>query len=1448
MAVGSCNPVTDTIGLTVVVPAGIDTVQPIFYITDLLNNPIADNDPATTVGTAVTLGTLGIPEGACSHQDVFYVYGFDDCDGGITELAALAATVSTVPEGNSPATQVSVSADGNGRYVLEVQWGVGTSTVRLIGRDASGNIAHGSEGLRLTAQIEDNRDPEVRVLGNSQYTIPVCATTVSGTIAVQVEDQCDQPVDFDNLQVSFGGASGVINFTGSNYREYLVTFPQEGSYTLSVGYTDAGGNQVSYQQTIVVQRAMANEPPVIYAFTETYTAPACADGLLLNYGFMITDDCEPIDTAAVEFEGGSSGLTLANGFAYVEHQGDRVCYFEVSGPMISGDHYITIRYGGQTATRLLRVMSNPDLLPPQLYHPAGAMLVEVAYCDGLPVSIPLAIAAEDDCGGEVSLQLTLLADSTRATISSGAAGYTAIVNEAGTYPVTITATDASGNMREAGFELVVRQTLQSDLHCIDTVVVELSGTYSRPFTADELLTGSFGCLSSQLFNVQILDGYTANGHILDGPGLFPYRISLLLPPPVSGFTGPLAAGQWESSLPANGSGILFSPDTLTLTGPAGSYCHEGDGILATVAMPAAGSLSFSYRWQNADPGWDTLLIRAGDEILLQSTAASLQGSLSRRFEAGEQISLLVRSTDCAMGGGVLYVTQWLFVPDDPAAGISFTNCRGYIRAESDEPADVSCPPTVAVCFDNEVVFLDALATVPAADSPRSTFFGPGVSAFDAAAGLYNFDPMAAGTGQHTILYQYQYLDGHVDSCTFVIDVLPSPEPVITGDLVHCGDTSVLVAGQGFAFYEWNTGDMTASINISPVEPTLYEVVVSDENGCTGTASVTVAPAEPPAAVISGDLTLCRGDSTTLSAAAGLAYAWSNGDTLAHISVQPLVTTNYRLTVTNEAGCSSSAEVTVVVNPLPAVDISGDTLVCTAGGSSLTASGGGSYLWSTGATSPGILAAIPGTHSYAVTVTDANGCQNHASLTVTIGDFERPVMRCADDQTVVLAAADCSYTVGTDEWHPEVSDNCSLEQLSFVLSGASVGSGTGSLSGTVFNAGITILRWLASDAAGNSDSCSLLVEVRDQTPPVLACVALQEIVFNGQSVVSIDPATLVSLAIDACGALSLSASLSSVSCAQLGQSLPVTVTATDAQGNSSSCQTVVSVTGLPCQWTAPVDGINCEGESSVSYDVATATYTLYVDDCQQSPPANVDELSYAYLPLCGNRSYIEARIDSIEGTGFAGISIRESSSPGARKVQLMLSETRNTVRRELRTSTNGNVAGINFTRNNTRWLKLWRRDNQVIGYVSSTNTASFSQLFAINMTFGSCAELGLVLVQTTPGPVRAVFSGVSTMLQPLQPEDPGLGQGSELQPALTERSIFPNPTQGQVWLDLSRFLGQSLDIEVQDMYSRRLRSVTVEPLEDALYSMDLSDYASGVYLVRITDARGGVHTGRVVLQR
>jgi hypothetical protein len=279
--------------------------------------------------------------------------GFDSCDGAIIAANAVTASIVTVPASVNPGSQVSVSTDGAGIYLIDAQLAVGTSTLTISLRDAAGNVT--SRTLNVT--VTDNIDPVLSLQGNSQYVIPVCSTSTTGIMTVQIDDACDQSINMNNLVANFGGATAVVNFTGSNYREYVVSFPAAGSYLVSATYTDANGNIALIDQIITVVQSSTNQLPTIVATAETVTLPACTTTGSMVYGFTISDDCEPVNISGVVFNGGSSGLPTLSGTGFVRTMaaGPNAVYFEVQGTVSAGVHNLSISYGGQTATATLTV-------------------------------------------------------------------------------------------------------------------------------------------------------------------------------------------------------------------------------------------------------------------------------------------------------------------------------------------------------------------------------------------------------------------------------------------------------------------------------------------------------------------------------------------------------------------------------------------------------------------------------------------------------------------------------------------------------------------------------------------------------------------------------------------------------------------------------------------------------------------------------------------------------------------------------------------------------------------------------------------------------------------------------------------------------------------------------------------------------------------------------------
>jgi len=82
--------------------------------------------------------------------------------------------------------------------------------------------------------------------------------------------------------------------------------------------------------------------------------------------------------------------------------------------------------------------------------------------------------------------------------------------------------------------------------------------------------------------------------------------------------------------------------------------------------------------------------------------------------------------------------------------------------------------------------------------------------------------------------------------------------------------------------------------------------------------------------INGKTQICNGDSTVLTAVADMpvqSYVWNNGGTTANIIVHPDAETVYGVTVTDEGGCTVSANFNVTVLSNPVATISIKPIIC-----------------------------------------------------------------------------------------------------------------------------------------------------------------------------------------------------------------------------------------------------------------------------------------------------------------------------------------------------------------------------------------------------------------------------------------------------------------------------------------------------------------------------------------
>ncbi len=221
-------------------------------------------------------------------------------------------------------------------------------------------------------------------------------------------------------------------------------------------------------------------------------------------------------------------------------------------------------------------------------------------------------------------------------------------------------------------------------------------------------------------------------------------------------------------------------------------------------------------------------------------------------------------------------------------------------------------------------------------------------------------------------------NGCTGVAAFDVTELASLAPVITGNLEFCeGSGTILDAGTGYTSYVWSTGEISQTIGV--IDEGNYGVMVTDADGCSGSAIVTTTVHPNPVVTIGGSSTYCIGGYTILDAGAGYAmYHWSNDSIAQFITVSsPGI---YSVDVIDIFGCAGSASVTVAESTSLSPVITGTPAFCENGSTTLNAGFGfATYLWSDGSNSQNLTVTAAGI--YEVTVSDNQGCSGSSSVSI-----------------------------------------------------------------------------------------------------------------------------------------------------------------------------------------------------------------------------------------------------------------------------------------------------------------------------------------------------------------------------------------------------------------------------------------------------------------------------------
>jgi len=561
-----------------------------------------------------------------------------------------------------------------------------------------------------------------------------------------------------------------------------------------------------------------------------------------------------------------------------------------------------------------------------------------------------------------------------------------------------------------------------------------------------------------------------------------------------------------------------------------------------------------------------------------------------------------------------------------------------------------------------------LNSTPAAGSGSYTLFkwaGPDnyVASTEDPVG---FSTTLASGGTYTVTVTDS--NGCTGSATTGVTIVPKPTAVATNNGPACIGTIVNLSvtpsgGTGtYTGFVW-TGPAPYSANVQNppgfaatlASAGTYRVTVTDNAGCTATASTTLAVQNNVAPTITAgsNSPVCPGGTINLtSTPAGGSppynnFAWSGPNSYTGSGQNPTgfpailaASGVYTVTVTDNSNCKNTASATVVVDP-PTITASNSggctdpniTLTSTpAGGTGIytTFSWEGPNSFMSGLQNPTPFPrtmAAQGT--YTVTVTDNNGCTGTGTTFVQVGDIVPPTITCPGDKTLNVNSS-CQATLSN--WTSEatnLTDNCTAPGSITVTQSPLPNT---VISGHNFMQTVTLT---ADDGNMNTTPCTFKVTLKDVSKPVIQCPADQTVAADLNCAGTVGSWTLVSKMDNCTSSASITESQNLAPGTPLNGhngTTTVTLTANDGNGNTESCSFSVTLKDItppviqcPANQTVSADA-NCQGQVGVRLLVSK------MDNCTPSASITETQSPAAGTVMTGHNDFRTVTLTANDGNG------------------------------------------------------------------------------------------------------------------------------------------------------------------------------------------------------------------------
>jgi hypothetical protein len=476
--------------------------------------------------------------------------------------------------------------------------------------------------------------------------------------------------------------------------------------------------------------------------------------------------------------------------------------------------------------------------------------------------------------------------------------------------------------------------------------------------------------------------------------------------------------------------------------------------------------------------------------------------------------------------------------------------------------------------------------------------------------------------------------------------------------------------------------------------------------------------------------------------------------------------------------------------------------------------------------------IQGTITY--TITDEGGQTATVTQNFTVDDTTLPVV---SGTLTTLNIEGCSAA----DAPPAYSTVAELESNGVMISDNCTADGdlnvqvSGEMSGTC---PIVMTRTYTVTDVCSNESVDIVqtINIDDTTAPMAECVGSFTLELNPNGEGTLLTADIDNGSSDNCGNINLSLSQEAFTCADLGVNT-ITLTATDDCGNSDNCSSTVTVEigdDLPGGWTTTDIGQVTVG-NAYSFDPCSVPVPSeggfsITGSGNNAISSTTDNVAYASQTLCGD-GMITVKVESVTSNGYGGLMIRESLSAGSRQVSLFSNLT-NSLRHEVRYTTNGPKQVQNFFKPAPIWLRMQRQGSWVFMYYSSTGAPnSFQYVHGVFMSLPSCIEIGLASFTFQPNQqTTAIFSNV-TIEGGAAPLNSPVTQALQAQDRLPLMDLFPNPAREYLTLQFGQPYEVALEVVVLNAFGQLVETRQLQPGVSHI-GWDVSQLPAGTYWLKV----------------